>query len=100
MNRISRNLAYNFIRWGMLRFLLARMVADGVAKAKRKSQQLLIIWMLMMPEMDGIWSLWDFIRRTRGLEDTLITFLYCKERIFAMAGFDGRRADWLYNKAY
>ena len=68
--------------------------AEGVAKAKKKKPHLIILD-VMMPEMDGIEAC-EIIRRTEGLEDTLITFLTARGEDYSqMAGFDAGADDYI-----
>ena len=67
---------------------------EGVAKAKKKKPHLIILD-VMMPEMDGIEAC-EIIRRTEGLEDTLITFLTARGQDYSqMAGFDAGADDYI-----
>ncbi|MCK0147414.1 response regulator transcription factor [Arenibacter sp. F26102] len=67
---------------------------EGVAKAKKKKPHLIILD-VMMPEMDGIEAC-GIIRRTEGLEDTLITFLTARGEDYSqMAGFDAGADDYI-----
>ncbi|MCM4150708.1 DNA-binding response regulator [Arenibacter sp. N53] len=67
---------------------------EGVAKAKKKKPHLIILD-VMMPEMDGIEAC-EIIRRTEGLEDTLITFLTARGEDYSqMAGFDAGADDYI-----
>jgi two-component system alkaline phosphatase synthesis response regulator PhoP len=67
---------------------------EGVAKAKKKKPHLIILD-VMMPEMDGIEAC-EIIRRTEGLEDTIITFLTARGEDYSqMAGFDAGADDYI-----
>ncbi|MCK0188857.1 response regulator transcription factor [Arenibacter sp. F20364] len=67
---------------------------EGVAKAKKKKPHLIILD-VMMPEMDGIEAC-EIIRRTEGLENTLITFLTARGEDYSqMAGFDAGADDYI-----
>ena len=67
---------------------------EGVAKAKKKKPHLIILD-VMIPEMDGIEAC-EIIRRTEGLEDTLITFLTARGEDYSqMAGFDAGADDYI-----
>ncbi|MBU2906955.1 MULTISPECIES: response regulator transcription factor [Arenibacter] len=67
---------------------------EGVSKAKKKKPHLIILD-VMMPEMDGIEAC-EIIRRTEGLEDTLITFLTARGEDYSqMAGFDAGADDYI-----
>lgn len=68
--------------------------AEGVAKAKKK-QPHLIIMDVMMPEMDGIEAC-EMIRRTPGLENTIIAFLTARGEDYSqMAGFEVGADDYI-----
>jgi len=68
--------------------------ADGVAKAKKKQPHLIILD-VMMPEMDGIEAC-EIIRRTPGLENTVITFLTARGEDYSqVAGFDAGADDYI-----
>ena len=67
---------------------------EGVAKAKKKKPHWIILD-VMMPEMDGIEAC-EIIRRTEGLEDTIITFLTARGEDYSqMAGFDAGADDYI-----
>ncbi|MEZ4969461.1 MAG: response regulator transcription factor [Flavobacteriaceae bacterium] len=67
---------------------------EGVAKAKKKKPHLIILD-VMMPEMDGIEAC-EIIRRTEGLEDTIVTFLTARGEDYSqMAGFDAGADDYI-----
>lgn len=67
---------------------------EGVAKAKKKKPHLIILD-VMMPEMDGIEAC-EAIRRTEGLENTIITFLTARGEDYSqMAGFDAGADDYI-----
>ncbi len=67
---------------------------DGVAKAKKKQPHLVILD-VMMPEMDGIEAC-ELIRKTSGLEHTVITFLTARGEDYSqMAGFDAGADDYI-----
>ncbi|MDL5510948.1 response regulator transcription factor [Arenibacter sp. M-2] len=67
---------------------------EGVSKAKKKKPHLIILD-VMMPEMDGIEAC-EIIRRTEGLENTLITFLTARGEDYSqMAGFDAGADDYI-----
>tara|TARA_R110002049_G_scaffold39916_10_gene122278 strand:- start:10850 stop:11536 length:687 start_codon:yes stop_codon:yes gene_type:complete len=85
--------AYNLSAEGYEVFT-AKNGAEGVAKAKKKKPHLIILD-VMMPEMDGIEAC-EIIRRTEGLEDTLITFLTARGEDYSqMAGFDAGADDYI-----
>lgn len=68
--------------------------AEGVAKAKKKQPHLIILD-VMMPEMDGIEAC-EIIRRTPGLENTVITFLTARGEDYSqVAGFDAGADDYI-----
>lgn len=67
---------------------------DAVAKAKKKKPHLIILD-VMMPEMDGIEAC-EIIRKTEGLENTIITFLTARGEDYSqMAGFDVGADDYI-----
>ena len=67
---------------------------DAVAKAKKKKPHLIILD-VMMPEMDGIEAC-EMIRNTKGLENTLITFLTARGEDYSqVAGFDAGADDYI-----
>jgi len=85
--------AYNLSSEGYEVFT-AKNGIEGVAKAKKKKPHLIILD-VMMPEMDGIEAC-EMIRRTDGLEDTLITFLTARGEDYSqMAGFDAGADDYI-----
>jgi two-component system alkaline phosphatase synthesis response regulator PhoP len=85
--------AYNLSAEGYEVFT-AKNGVEGVAKAKKKKPHLIILD-VMMPEMDGIEAC-EIIRRTEGLEDTLITFLTARGEDYSqMAGFDAGADDYI-----
>jgi two-component system alkaline phosphatase synthesis response regulator PhoP len=85
--------AYNLSSEGYEVFT-AKNGVEGVAKAKKKKPHLIILD-VMMPEMDGIEAC-EIIRRTEGLEDTLITFLTARGEDYSqMAGFDAGADDYI-----
>ncbi|MCX2718212.1 response regulator transcription factor [Lentiprolixibacter aurantiacus] len=68
--------------------------AEGVEKAKKKQPHLIILD-VMMPEMDGIEAC-EIIRRTKGLENTIITFLTARGEDYSqVAGFDAGADDYI-----
>lgn len=68
--------------------------ADGVAKAKKKQPHLVILD-VMMPEMDGIEAC-ELMRKTSGLENTIITFLTARGEDYSqVAGFDAGADDYI-----
>tara|TARA_R110002050_G_scaffold133134_12_gene255545 strand:- start:8210 stop:8926 length:717 start_codon:yes stop_codon:yes gene_type:complete len=74
--------------------ITARNGMEGVSKAKKKKPHLIILD-VMMPEMDGIEAC-EIIRRTEGLENTLITFLTARGEDYSqMAGFDAGADDYI-----
>ncbi|GAA0760523.1 response regulator transcription factor [Psychroflexus lacisalsi] len=67
---------------------------EAVKKAKKKKPQLVILD-VMMPEMDGIEAC-EKIRETKGLENTLITFLTARGEDYSqVAGFDAGADDYI-----
>ncbi|KPM32777.1 Two component transcriptional regulator, winged helix family [Croceitalea dokdonensis DOKDO 023] len=67
---------------------------EGVAKAKKKLPHLIILD-VMMPEMDGIEAC-EIMRRTPGLENSIITFLTARGEDYSqVAGFDAGADDYI-----
>ena len=67
---------------------------EGVEKAKKKKPHLIILD-VMMPEMDGIEAC-EIIRNTKGLEQTIITFLTARGEDYSqVAGFDAGADDYI-----
>ena len=67
---------------------------EGVEKAKKKMPHLIILD-VMMPEMDGIEAC-EIIRNTKGLENTIITFLTARGEDYSqVAGFDAGADDYI-----
>ena len=67
---------------------------EGVAKAKKKQPHLVILD-VMMPEMDGIEAC-ELLRKTSGLENTVITFLTARGEDYSqMAGLDAGADDYI-----
>lgn len=67
---------------------------EGVEKAKKKKPHLIILD-VMMPEMDGIEAC-EIIRNTKGLEQTVITFLTARGEDYSqVAGFDAGADDYI-----
>ncbi|MDX1362720.1 response regulator transcription factor [Arenibacter latericius] len=67
---------------------------EAVAKAKKKKPHLIILD-VMMPEMDGVEAC-EIIRKTTGLENTIITFLTARGEDYSqMAGFDAGADDYI-----
>jgi len=86
-------LRYNLSSQGYQVFT-AKNGAEGVEKAKKKKPHLIILD-VMMPEMDGIEAC-DIIRSTKGLEQTLITFLTARGEDYSqVAGFDAGADDYI-----
>lgn len=72
----------------------ARNGVEGVEKAKKKKPHLIILD-VMMPEMDGIEAC-ETIRNTKGLEDTIITFLTARGEDYSqVAGFEAGADDYI-----
>ncbi len=86
-------LKYNLSSQGYQVFT-AKNGIDGVEKAKKKTPHLIILD-VMMPEMDGIEAC-EIIRNTKGLENTLITFLTARGEDYSqVAGFDAGADDYI-----
>lgn len=86
-------LSYNLSAEGYEVFT-AKNGVEGVAKA-RKKQPHLIVLDVMMPEMDGIEAC-ETIRSTKGLENTIITFLTARGEDYSqVAGFDAGADDYI-----
>ena len=67
---------------------------EGVAKAKKKQPHLIILD-VMMPEMDGIEAC-EIIRKSPGLENTIITFLTARGEDYSqVAGFEAGADDYI-----
>ncbi len=67
---------------------------EGVSKAKKKQPHLVILD-VMMPEMDGIEAC-ELLRKTSGLENTVIAFLTARGEDYSqMAGFDAGADDYI-----
>lgn len=67
---------------------------EAVKKAKKKKPHLIILD-VMMPEMDGIEAC-EVLRKTSGLEDTVITFLTARGEDYSqVAGFDAGADDYI-----
>jgi two-component system alkaline phosphatase synthesis response regulator PhoP len=72
----------------------ARNGVEGVEKAKKKKPHLIILD-VMMPEMDGIEAC-ETIRRTPGLQDTIIAFLTARGEDYSqVAGFEAGADDYI-----
>lgn len=68
--------------------------AEGVEKAKKKNPHLIILD-VMMPNMDGIEAC-EIIRKTPGLENTIITFLTARGEDYSqVAGFEAGADDYI-----
>ncbi len=68
--------------------------AEGVEKARKKNPHLIILD-VMMPEMDGIEAC-EKIRSTKGMENTIITFLTARGEDYSqVAGFDAGADDYI-----
>ncbi len=86
-------LSYNLSAVGYT-VLTASNGVEGVAKAKKKMPHLIILD-VMMPEMDGI-EVCEIIRKTNGLENTIITFLTARGEDYSqVAGFDAGADDYI-----
>jgi two-component system, OmpR family, alkaline phosphatase synthesis response regulator PhoP len=86
-------LNYNLTAEGYQVFT-AKNGVEGVEKAKKRIPHLIILD-VMMPEMDGIEAC-EIIRETKGLEDTIITFLTARGEDYSqVAGFDAGADDYI-----
>jgi len=86
-------LSYNLSAEGYKVFT-ANNGVEGVAKAKKKLPHLIILD-VMMPEMDGIEAC-EIIRSSKGLENTIITFLTARGEDYSqVAGFDAGADDYI-----
>jgi two-component system alkaline phosphatase synthesis response regulator PhoP len=86
-------LSYNLTAEGYQVFT-AKNGMEGVEKAKKKKPHLIILD-VMMPEMDGIEAC-EIIRATKGLEETIITFLTARGEDYSLvAGFDAGADDYI-----
>lgn len=86
-------LSYNLTAEGYQVFT-AKNGVEGVQKAKKRKPHLIILD-VMMPEMDGIEAC-EIIRATKGLEDTIITFLTARGEDYSLvAGFDAGADDYI-----
>lgn len=86
-------LSYNLNAEGY-KVVTAENGVEGVKKAKKKKPQLVILD-VMMPEMDGIEAC-EQIRETKGLENTIITFLTARGEDYSqVAGFDAGADDYI-----
>lgn len=67
---------------------------EAVAMAKKKEPHLIILD-VMMPDMDGMEAC-EKIRKTQGLENTIITFLTARGEDYSqVAGFDAGADDYI-----
>ena len=67
---------------------------EGVGRAKKKLPHLIILD-VMMPEMDGIEAC-EIIRNSKGLENTIITFLTARGEDYSqVAGFEAGADDYI-----
>ncbi|RKR15122.1 two-component system alkaline phosphatase synthesis response regulator PhoP [Maribacter vaceletii] len=74
--------------------LTAKNGVEAVTIAKKKTPHLIILD-VMMPEMDGIEAC-EIIRNTKGLENTIITFLTARGEDYSqVAGFDAGADDYI-----
>ncbi|MBZ9788348.1 response regulator transcription factor [Psychroflexus sp. CAK57W] len=86
-------LSYNLNAEGY-KVVTAENGVEAVKKAKKKKPHLVILD-VMMPEMDGIEAC-EQIRETKGLENTLITFLTARGEDYSqVAGFDAGADDYI-----
>lgn len=85
--------SYNLMAEGYQVFT-AKNGVEGVAKALKKQPHLIILD-VMMPEMDGIEAC-EILRKTPGLENTIITFLTARGEDYSqVAGFDAGADDYI-----
>ena len=85
--------SYNLSAEGYQVFTAENGVA-GIAKAKKKNPHLIILD-VMMPEMDGIEAC-EVLRRTPGMENTIIVFLTARGEDYSqVAGFDAGADDYI-----
>lgn len=86
-------LSYNLSSEGY-EIITAKNGVEGVSKAKKKQPDLIILD-VMMPEMDGIEAC-EIMRKTPGLENTVITFLTARGEDYSqVAGFDAGADDYI-----
>ena len=86
-------LSYNLTSEGY-QVYTARNGAEGVEKARKKNPHLIILD-VMMPEMDGIEAC-EIIRKTKGLQDSIIAFLTARNEDYSqVAGFDAGADDYI-----
>lgn len=86
-------LSYNLNAEGY-KVVTAENGVEAVKKAKKKKPHLVILD-VMMPEMDGIEAC-EQIRETKGLENTIITFLTARGEDYSqVAGFDAGADDYI-----
>ena len=86
-------LSYNLSAEGYQVFT-AKNGVEGVEKARKKIPHLIILD-VMMPEMDGIEAC-ELIRKSKGLEETIITFLTARSEDYSqVAGFDAGADDYI-----
>ncbi len=86
-------ISYNLSSEGYQVFT-AKNGVEGVAKAKKKHPHLIILD-VMMPEMDGIEAC-EIMRKTPGLENTVIAFLTARGEDYSqVAGFDAGADDYI-----
>ncbi len=86
-------LKYNLSSQGYQIFT-AKNGMEGVEKAKKKKPHLIILD-VMMPEMDGMEAC-EIIRKTKGLENTIIAFLTARAEDYSqVAGFDAGADDYI-----
>ena len=90
---ILESVGYNLSAEGYQVFT-AKNGVEGVALAKKKLPHLIILD-VMMPEMDGIEAC-GIIRKSPGLENTIITFLTARGEDYSLlAGFDAGADDYI-----
>ena len=86
-------LSYNLSSQGYKVFT-AKNGLEAVEKAKKKQPHLIILD-VMMPEMDGIEAC-EIIRKTKGLENSIIAFLTARNEDYSqVAGFEAGADDYI-----
>jgi two-component system alkaline phosphatase synthesis response regulator PhoP len=86
-------LSYNLKQEGY-KVIKAKNGVKAVKKAKKKKPELIILD-VMMPEMDGIEAC-EIIRNTKGLQNSVITFLTARAEDYShVAGYDAGADDYI-----
>ena len=86
-------LSYNLSAEGYTIYT-AKNGVEGVSMAKKKHPHLIILD-VMMPDMDGIEAC-EILRNTKGLENTIITFLTARNEDYSqVAGFEAGADDYI-----